>query len=71
MIEKECKELENLIFQKFNIKVKVFYEEYDHLGKWFFLKRKLYGDFRLGSSLHNATTMIGYMNDLPSNVING
>lgn len=71
MIEEECKALEDLILQKFNTKAKVFYEDYEHLGKWFLLKRNSpYGNFRLGISPHNATSMIGYMEDLPSNIIN-
>ena len=68
MIE-QIKEIETVIFQKFGKKVSVKYGKTEPLGDWFYLDRgALYGKFRLGTTVHNAVTMVGYMDSLPSGV---
>lgn len=68
-LEAEIKEIEETFFQKFNKKIKVKFGNLDPLGNWFYFERKYFGEYRLGTTLYNAVTMIGLMEELPKYII--
>lgn len=62
-----CQVIEKEILSKLGVRVSVIYGECDMLGKWFYIKRNLYGGFyRLGMFVGSSISYIQSLKELPS-----